>query len=295
MSLEEPLFVEQSGEAVEQPHILRRDPTLRVDPHPVIEHTVRVVDRRVTVQTLGDGKPASGNEIGHGERVVASTAGIVYVALADVAVERVHPLEDLLRPLSIDGCPDRSEACALLLDQPPKGAVGERYGHLVGELVQDHIRLAHMHKRVAHRQEAAAARRPHGLSGIGVTVLAALGEAAAGCHALDGQRSDRPGCTHLVSACEPTDEHRRHVRSRCDRVLDLVERSRRVLAGEMQDAVEAAWVLEAGNVVDETVNGDPGRLLGDVLRELRRLNQPPRLRCVAEYVSQARSRLGSHG
>ena len=98
MRLEEPFFVEQAGEAVEQSNVLRCDASLRVDALPIVEDAVGIVNRRVAPQSLRDRQPARRDEVGHAPRTGAITlcwCVAVYVTLAEVAVQGMYSLEDL--------------------------------------------------------------------------------------------------------------------------------------------------------------------------------------------------------
>eukprot|EP00965_Chrysotila_dentata_P179842 5937896-Pleurochrysis_carterae.AAC.6 len=115
-----------AGEAVEQPQVVGREPRALVDPLPVVEHAVGVVDRRLAPQLVRHGKPAGGQELRHRARLGDGRLH-VHVRFADVAVQGVDTLEDVLRALSRDRSLDLAEARLVRVHKVAERAVRKRH------------------------------------------------------------------------------------------------------------------------------------------------------------------------
>ena len=166
--LHEPLLVKQAGEAVEDAQVVRRHRPRRIDPLPVVQHAIGVVDRRQPPQPLAHTQPAVRQKLGHAVRAVGRGSA-VNVAATHVAEQPMHPLQHVLVLLRHDSRLERREVGRLRLNELPKRPIGKRHGQRRHEPLQHGVRLADG-DGVAHRQEAAAACAPQRLALARLTV-----------------------------------------------------------------------------------------------------------------------------
>ena len=270
--LHEPLLVEQPGEPVEDAEVVGRHRPRRVDALPVVQHTVGVVDRRQPPQPLAHAQPAVGQELGHTVRAVGRRGRAVHVAAPDVAVEPVHTLEHVLVLLRHDRRLERREAGRLRLDELAERAVDERHRQRRHQPLQHGVRLADG-DRVAHRQEASAARAPQRLALARLAVDRAALERPlhSSCRSWCGRRRRRR--KRLVGRCRQLPHHQiAQVAVGRGGVRYPLKESCRVAAGELEQTIVASGVMEAGDIVHEAADDDPARLGRRMLSKLSRLD-----------------------